>query len=328
MNELPLRFIAFDTSSGVKYIPSDKMMEEALNFPELNKDFALRILRKFDITDSEKVSELNRTLKRSDSSLWDDLTKELGMAIDADPKISRYNPKLYAYFSLQQYRLAQPNDRDFNLILRQSSDPIFIGWSNRVVERMINHPEYQNLKLHEYNSSYDDITYLNHLIEYCESVFPHPLKHQQSIKSDYQNRASRGGLYDKQQAELFIRMGMCFSELDEAVNRAGEWAKTHPHKLQKSRTVRRRDKKNVVTEVNRIIRRGEGVKAKDIEVELLCRCWFCGMYRVENRLTDGGQPRTIDRCCANPSCERLFDAWSEHIRDRGIGINQLEKLGF
>jgi hypothetical protein len=328
MNELPLRFIAFNTSSGVKYIPSDKMMEEALNLPELNKDFALRILRKFDYPIIEKVSELNRVMKQSDSSLWDDLTKELGMAIEPDPAVSKYNPKLYAYFSLQQYRLVQPNDFDFNLILRQSSDPIFIGWSNRIIERMINHPEYQNSKLHEYNSSYDDISYSNHLIEYCESVFPHPLKHQQSINSDYQNRASRGGLYDKQQAELFLRMGMCFSELDEAVNRAGEWAKKHKYNLKNCRTVRRRDKKNTVTEVNRIVRKGEGIKSKDIEVELLCRCWFCGKYRIENRLTDKGKPNTIARYCSNPSCKHLHDAWRKNISNHGIKIADIEKLGF
>lgn len=176
--ELPsftLKTIQFLTPAGIKEIPSEKMLEEAMSRRPLDLDYALDVLLHNRL---ELSLNLEETISRNSPGIWSEITEELATDIRGNSNHNgKYNPKLYAFFSLQKHRI--------NIQTQDSiSSASFIGWSNWVVEQMVNIPE--NLILKEFCSkknamagigcSYDRHRYHESVWSYCSGVLPRPLQ--------------------------------------------------------------------------------------------------------------------------------------------------------
>lgn len=182
-------------------IPGLRMMEESILQPKLDRDFAKRILNKYEIKDTaelDKILELNNT-----NTLWEEITAELSSQANGEHK---YNPKLYAFFSLQKHRLNQVPDLD--------SDLVFKNWSDSVIRNMVHLPENQILKnfcstkiiTPDRDISYEHIRFHVDVLTYCRNVLPRPLCYPQSHTSDNELMKSMVRNVKKQFAEPDINI--------------------------------------------------------------------------------------------------------------------------
>ena len=271
MNQLPYSVLDFSHRYEECVIPSQKMIEQATRMPVFSREFAYSILKIYEAYGYQTSSELTRILVANKPKLWEELTEELGRAVEADLDSSKYNPKLYAYFSLQKYRNPNYTDRDFNLLLINQSDPIFRIWSDRVVSNLSRQPDYQNhiraLRSGDYSNNRN--MYHKFLYDYCLLILPSPLRYRYSHTADRDNIYQQDTPYKKTRLESVLRASMRFSALNTAIDIMSKSV----DKQQKQEGIKHQISAVYDTESSR---RRDGL---DSTTDLLCQCQFCYRYK-------------------------------------------------
>jgi hypothetical protein len=329
-------------------IPSDLAISELIRFPKLDWQFACRIFI-CQLTSEHEIGKyknlaqiLHQNSNKSDSDiLWKEVIKEVGSG--------DYDPKLYAFFSLHQYRqkLIQEYDQESQVILRETSD--------RVISRLIE--ENTNNLLHptpyidilrkfcdEAGINYHELKYFLTLFAYCSLILPHPLNFIRNINHDrsllsfltgeikkYEgslieeipsliHHDDNIGEYQKRRNEADKRLHILFSGLHDP-RKKGLFSLTnlikekypdfHRHKFN--------HESDLLTTHNRKRRQSNSEKS-----EVLCRCEFCYRFRVELRSSNGDYAWNCDR----GECKKLYESWKRHLSRKGMGLNDIRKLGF
>ncbi len=207
--------IGFNTPSGIYHIPDSVTIREVLIAPELDRDFANRILTKYqDIYPKTDFSELQKITSLNSSELWEDIAKKL-----AD--LEKYHPRLYALFSRHKFRHEFVGEQLVDI----ESIASFVAWNNLAIKRIFQPYETSGRKYDVNNgiiyiSCTSDFYYLMSLY-YCSLMLPVELKYSPSDTTIYKTRHKLFSALDKyhkplEENNLFIKPIQSKGEVDEA----------------------------------------------------------------------------------------------------------------
>ena len=196
--------IGFNTASGTYHIPDPVTIREVLIAPELDCNFANRILTKYqDIYPKTDFSELQKTMSLNSSELWEDLTKKL-----AD--LEKYHPRLYALFSRHKFRHEFIGEQMVDI----DSIASFVAWNNLVIKLIFQPYETSGRKYDVNNgiiyiSCTSDFYYLMSSY-YCFLMLPAELRYSPSDTTIYKTRHKLFSTVDKyhkllEENNLFIK---------------------------------------------------------------------------------------------------------------------------
>jgi hypothetical protein len=336
--------IVFEWPNGTaSMIPSDDLIREATIPQELNPDFAAGILREYEISDKRKIIEI---IEKNSSNFWDEMCNEL---INSDI----YDPKIYAFFSLQKHRTKQQNP--------MKSMSVFICYSNMVVSNLSRVPVDQTFV--DYceliGESYIIMNYVKKLISWCYDVFPQPLNYIYSVDNEYKERELVLGGFAKDlcnggsdfdeippilddvkpylhgKVETERRLSIRFEERHEFIksieNRDRTFAieidydvpqlsEFHASKIDKNYSDVTK-KKAIKPAKNRLI-----ILPRDNVIPPLLQCQFCYEYRLGENLTR--RPSIVPWHCQSQDCKKAYKRWQRDLGRKGLTLKKLRESGF
>lgn len=338
-------------------IPSPLMIKEAIVMPTLDRKFACRVLSKYEIDDT---SNLEQILEENSHDVWTKLTSELAPNKYGECK---YNLKLYAFFSLQGYRLSQQPDDSVSF-------RVFIDWSDEVVERMKMLPEYRVMKdffekhsLAKTDAPYDLYRCDSLIVNYCNLVLPVPLRYPQSRTLDYQlmpemirrtnnsssklfpevpenkregeaqdafRRRQRASYYSRQKVESILRAESRFSELSESLNRAAQFNLKYSKELTEFRELRQNIERNVINQVT-TIKKQSNIQPKQSNIQAI-KSLIEGevlhqcQFCYRYRMDEAQYP--VAWHCGRRDCKKAYSNWRKGLTRKGIKLEDLRQEGF
>ena len=323
--------LVFDTETGSHTIPNILTIKEAIIAPELDKDFALRILCAYPKIlqyAGANVSTLQKIISRNSSDLWDELTEELSNK-------EKYNRKLYTMFSLHKFRRKFINERTCDI----ESQTAFYKWSEGHTFRMFSDHtdrggEYKLID-GVVHISCSLLRYRANFLSYCQSMLPAPLKYSPSNKLIYKNRHklttshshaslfSRFTGYEETYTYLNTDGRSEFEKLIKEENRFLEAVEDHEKRRRQEIRPSKKSKPNIEIIID-LLDWDESVLSQAQINELqkwnpnesvLSQCQFCYRYEII-------EPKNTDPAwyCNSPDCKSAYRKWVDRLKLKGVKL--------
>lgn len=348
---LPLLSNVYTMSDGEELsIPDNEMIAEATIPQPLTPEFACRILLQYEIPDKTRTLKI---IEKNSNEFWDELCKEL-------VRVEAYDPKIYAYFSLQKHRI---NNQSPTI-----SRKVFWDYSNMVSYRLSLLPpnplftDYCDLAGVDHPSA----AYCKGVISWCSSVLPHPLKYIESIDMEYKERERSREEFKKDIENgysTFDDLPAVSEDLKPYLNKKLETHRRLNIRFQKWAFCRdffeQIDQKFAITKDSgksrlseyhasqfdkaysgvtkkKATRRAEATrKAEDrliilpsdkASISPLYQCQFCYSYRLLEKQT---RKQSIPPWhCPSHNCKTAYERWKRDLTRKGIGLEALRQSGF
>jgi hypothetical protein len=319
-------------------IPDDYLIKEATIPQPLDREFACRILEHYEIADNKKVLKI---LEKNSDNIWNELCSELG-------KLELYDPKIYAFFSLQKNRTIQKSPLKSLNVFREYSNDVVSCFPTEVDQVLVQH-----CKLNGLNHSM--LNYYKGLRSWCYAVFPQPLKHKSSIEMEYKRREiqERGFIEDIENGvstfdnlpkglmrymegivETVRRSSIRFSYINaarltiESIDRdfallqdsgKSKLCEYHASKFNKNYENVTKHKANSIRPRSPIILSG-------YKLAPLLQCQFCYAYRVEEQTSRS--PSSTSWHCQSQDCTKAYKRWQKDLSRKGLTLEKLRESGF
>ena len=313
-------------------IPSQQMIDEAIIPPVLNSEFALNIISKYEIEDKKEL--LSIITKNNPDTFWGDITNELSDVV-------KYNPKLYAFFSLQKYRqTCEYFSRSYDVFRNYSNSTAYF------IERIAEDPLLKEI-CYEIGINCQNTLYAKRVSSYCKNVLPFPLRYIRNVDLDYQTRPivegkfreaikstkdipfpeGKLGEYLNRIEESDRRVEIRFSEYHLSRQFLQNLDYSFPQQLEKYHSSRfNLNSANVTHRKNQTRKQKKQEESLIIipkrENTALHQCQFCYGYILDKT------KNVASWHCGQNTCKTAYGSWKKDLLRKTCQLDKLSKLGF